>query len=424
MSVSPPNRYKSRVFNAVSQQYRQFLDRCDRAGRQIRLTASHATQILLYPFYVLLQGTRLIGKHLKAQTNIGIPQLNDAVKTQNSDANESISEILQTLAPTAPQIKLQGIANRLDTQELVLVTSPNQTLYPLPSSQKKYLQKQIINALKPAAWKTPHLQPAIPAMGLILPVYCVLSQAMGWVQASPIAVRMNLFGESALAHVEPTSELDSAVVISAKSSHNSPTQLTAEYPRYSIQKIIKAAIHYFLNKPMAELNGVEEQYPSVFTSQENAGKIAADEKYYSILPQPERKTPQLTSGIWQRMQHSSFPLFVGIGVGGFLVAASLGKYILEEGDPELKQQLTSAEGLTTDEKDDIDNVIITSRQFTTVKLQPAYLEIVTDNIETTVTSVEYIKHPLVKLLEWLDKVMLSVEESFLRVRNWITTKIN
>ncbi|MGB3535466.1 MAG: hypothetical protein WBA13_18355 [Microcoleaceae cyanobacterium] len=437
MSVSPPNHYKSRVFNAVSQQYRAFLDRCDkayaplrdRAGRQIRITASHATQILLYPFYVLLQGTRLIGKQLKAQTNIGIPQLNDTVKTQNSDANELIEEILHRLAPTTPQIKLQGIANRLDTQELVLVTSPNQTLYPLPPSQQKNIQKQIIKILKPASGKTPQLQPAIPAMGLILPVYCVLSQATGWVQASPIAVRMNLFGESTLAQVETISDINSAVIPSA---HSTP-QLIAESSPSSIQGLIKAAIHYFFNKPIAELNGIEEQYPSILTSAENAGAIAGDEKYYSILPQAEQKTPQPTSGIWQRMQHSSFPLFAGIGVGGFLVAASLGKYILEEEtkispvkltNPNILTQHPPEGGLT---KANVSGKIesnINAMQLEAARLQPAYSEIATDNIETTVTSVEYIKHPLEKLLEWLDGAIYWVEESFLKVQNWITAKIN
>jgi|GEM_PF-6274253 hypothetical protein len=423
MASASPNPYKSRIFNAVSQHYRQFLDGCDRAGRQIRLTASYATQILLYPLYVLLQGAGAIGKQLKAQVNIGLPQLKDFIKTEEATADQAIENILQTLAPTAPKIQLQGIANRLDTQELVMVAALTQTLYPLPQSQQKSIQQQITNALKPKSWKTPQLQPAIPAMGLVLPVYCVLSQAMGWVQASPIAVRMNLFGESALARIEPAIEEKLAVVVAPQSFPNPTVSPTETTPGSSIQGLIQAAIHYFFKQSTLELNGVESQSQFVFPANEDVGK-----NYVSFLPQAEDETPKITSGIWQKMQHSSFPLFAGVGVGGFLVAAALGKYILEEESQQTRLQSPSfqamgVKGLTIDEKYDNSNGNTQSRQFTTAQLYPAYSEKATDYLEAPISSVEYVKHPLVNLLEWLDRAVFWIEESFLKLRNWIAAKI-
>jgi hypothetical protein len=428
MASASPNPYKSRIFNAVSQQYRQFLNRCDRAGRQIRLTASYATQILLYPLYVLLQGARVIGKQLKAQVNIGLPQLKDFVKTEEATADQAIEDLLKTLAATAPDIQLQGIANRLDTQELVLIAAPTQTVYPLPQSQQKNIQQHITNALKPQSWKTPQLQPAIPAMGLILPVYCVLSQAMGWVQASPIAVRMNLFGESALARVEPTTKEKLAVFVEPQFSSNLSDAPKANAPGSYIQGLIQAAIHYFLNQSTLEFNGVKAQSQPVFPANEKAGLLNSGENSVSLLPQTEDETPQLTSGIWQKMQHSSFPLFAGVGVGGFLVAATLGKYILEDQPQKTRVQSPSVQtfggqGLTIDEK--YDNSIENNqlRQFTTVGLEPAYSENTTDYLETPISSVEYVKHPLVNLLEWLDRAVFWIEESFLKLRNWIAANI-
>jgi hypothetical protein len=265
-------------------------------------------------------------------------------------------------------------------------------------------------------------------MGLILPVYCVLSQAMGWVQASPIAVRMNLFGESALAHVEPTTKEKLAVIVDPQFSSNLSAAPTANAPASSIQGFIQAAIHYFFNQSTLELNGVETQDQSVFPAQENAGQLNSDEKSFSLLPQTEDETPQLTSGIWQKMQHSSFPLFAGMGVGGFLVAATLSKYILEEESQQTHVQppafqTVGTQGLTIDEKYGTGNSNIQPRQFTTVGLEPAYSENTTDYLETPISSAEYVKHPLVNLLEWLDRAMYWIEESFLQLRNWIAAKI-
>jgi hypothetical protein len=40
-------------------------------------------------------------------------------------------------------------------------------------------------------------------------------------------------------------------------------------------------------------------------------------------------------------------------------------------------------------------------------------------IETQVTTVEYVKHPLEKMLEWLDRLMFWIEEQVLRLWNWV-----
>lgn len=432
MAVPSPNTYKSRIFNTVSQQYRQFLDGCDRTFRQVRLTASHATQILLYPLYVLIQGAKMVGKQLKAHTNIGIPQLNDSPQTTDT----TVEDLLQTLS--LPNIQVQGIASRLDNHQFVLVAANTQTLHPLNPSQQQKIQQQIKNTLKQNSKKTeilPPLQPAIPAMGLVLPVYCMMSQAMGWVQASPIAMRMNLFGESALAKVEPISQESTVVVFDAKSSQNSIMSDEDNTSRSSTQGLIQAAIRYFFNSNPTQINRIEEQYDRVLDSTENLSAITGNEKQVSILPQSQ------TSGIWQKMQHSSFPLFAGIGVGGFLVAASLSQYILEDKPKATQVKFTPAStpcppplntqvqwqsplGLTNPEiHGKSESIISKQRQLEGALLQPAYSEKDPKILDTPVTAVEYVKHPLEKLLEWLDGAMYWVEESFLKLRSWIVSRI-
>ncbi|MGB3402658.1 MAG: hypothetical protein WBA77_08200 [Microcoleaceae cyanobacterium] len=442
MAAPSPNPYKSRIFNTVSQQYRQFLDGCDtatarlrqRTFRQVRLTTSYATQILLYPIYVLIQGAKRVGKQLKAQTNIGIPQLNDSPHSTDI----TVEDILPTL--TSP-VQVQGIASRLDTQQLVLVAANTQTLHPLTASQQQTLQQQIKNTLQKNSKKTsyfPALQPAIPAMGLILPVYCMLSQAMGWVQTSPVAMGLNLFGESALAKVEPISPDNTSVVSSTEFSQNSTISDLDSQSQSKIQGLIQAAIRYFYNPD--DLNSVDEQYYPVLDASENLSAIAGNEKQVSILPQSQNQTAQLSLGIWQRMQHSSFPLFAGIGVGGFLIAATVGQYIFEDEAIASKVKLTDSQtpiqppsnpqtewnsplGLTSVENYGKKSIIEIDKQLEGARLQPAYSEGSPEILETPVTAVEYVKHPLEKLLEWLDGAMYWVEESFLKLRNWMVSRI-
>jgi hypothetical protein len=441
MAAPSPNPYKSRIFNTVSQQYHQFIVARDRTLRQVRLSASHATQLLLYPIYVLIQGAKMVGKQLKAQTNIAIPQLNNFPQATQT----TVEDILQTL--TSPDIQIQGIASRLDTQQIVLVASQTQTLHPLNLSQQQTIQQQIKNTLKQNSKKIsyfPPLQPAIPAMGLILPVYCMLSQAMGWVQASPVAMRMNLFGESALAKIE-TLEQDNTSLISLSEFSQTSTIISPQPSSESKnQGLIQAAIRYFYNRDY--LNSADKQYYPVLNTTENLSAIAGNENPVSVLPSSQNQTPaQLSVGIWQKMQHSSFPLFAGIGVGGFLVAATIGQYILEDEAKASTVKLTdsqtsisqtaiqppantSAEWNSPQRLTKIGNhgnlpLIEIDRQLEGALLQPAYSEEWPEILDTPVTAVEYIKHPLEKLLEWLDGAMYRIEESFLKVRNWIVSRI-
>ncbi len=324
MASASPNPYKSRIFNTVSQKSRQLLDQCDRLGRQVRLTASRATQVVLYPLYVLLQGVRVMGRQLKAQVNQGIPQLEQFVKS-----NEAV-------------------------------------------------------------------KPTLPAMGFVIPVYCSLAQVMGWVQASPIAVRMNLFGESALVHV---AEVEENALAGTSPSLSSTIQPQAQSPLNSIQNLIWAAIDYFLNYPSSLLmKGFEEPSQTV------------------LPPKEDSKAPQLTSGILQDMQQSSFPLFAGIGVGGFLVAATLTQYLCEDEPLEQVAEHFEPLGLT---KEPESAMYLSSPVGTITANSVNSGQTSNENLEIPVTSAEYIKHPLVLVLEWVDQTVYWLEESLIKLWDWI-----
>jgi hypothetical protein len=107
------------------------------------------------------------------------------------------------------RVKVQGVASLLENRRLVLVTAQNQLLDILTSEQQSHLRQRIIwevagywrqvreflaihqkpvSPLPPPVVDRPHLLPPVRAF----------YQLMGWVQTGPVAISINLFKEFAL----------------------------------------------------------------------------------------------------------------------------------------------------------------------------------------------------------------------------------
>ncbi|MEG3932009.1 hypothetical protein QT990_12305 [Microcoleus sp. T3_B1] len=70
--------YQSRLLNFISKQSRQVADNCDRTWRQIKEATLTATQILLYPAYLLVQSSRLLGRQLRESSQkVDLPELQE-----------------------------------------------------------------------------------------------------------------------------------------------------------------------------------------------------------------------------------------------------------------------------------------------------------------------------------------------------------
>jgi hypothetical protein len=70
--------YQSRLLNFISKQSRQVADNCDRAWRQIKQTTLSATQILLYPAYLLVQSSRMLSRQLRESSQkVDLPELQE-----------------------------------------------------------------------------------------------------------------------------------------------------------------------------------------------------------------------------------------------------------------------------------------------------------------------------------------------------------
>ncbi|MEG4325709.1 hypothetical protein [Microcoleus sp. herbarium5] len=82
--------YQSRLLNFISKQSRQVADNCDRTWRQIKETTLTATQILLYPAYLLVQSSRLLGRQLRESSQkVDLPELQEFGGDENPDGQQN-----------------------------------------------------------------------------------------------------------------------------------------------------------------------------------------------------------------------------------------------------------------------------------------------------------------------------------------------
>ena len=78
--------YQSRLLNFISKQSRQVADNCDRTWRQIKEATLTATQILLYPAYLLVQSSRMLGRQLRESSQkVDLPELQEFGGDENPD---------------------------------------------------------------------------------------------------------------------------------------------------------------------------------------------------------------------------------------------------------------------------------------------------------------------------------------------------
>ncbi len=199
--------YQSRLLNFISKQSRQVADNCDRTWRQIKQGTLTATQILLYPAYLLVQSSRMLGRQLRESgQTVDLPELQEFGGDENPDLpqnwwggeiseesslakpSQRIAQILnlaenllnssqkattlarfpllanpaidlsgktakhqttsvleKSLASTqlTPQVKVEGIASFMPARTLVLIGSENQILDILTPQQQELLENRL-----------------------------------------------------------------------------------------------------------------------------------------------------------------------------------------------------------------------------------------------------------------------------------------
>ncbi|MEQ8957010.1 MAG: hypothetical protein RLP02_03660 [Coleofasciculus sp. C2-GNP5-27] len=258
MSASTPGRYRSRLFNLINHHSRRLIDRGERAIRHLKVAAVWGTQILLYPIYMVVQASLTAGRQLSAEAKTGWIRLKALTQSQPPEQPPAVDTPIQRvlkeveilplpepsqwkrLQPVGDQesqttfstrrlkpqlhkqnlptqvsqssrVEIQGVATLLATQTLVLVSVANEILDILtPEQQHKlaariswelanlYRQWRLVDNVKASRVQRQLSHLAKPS--LFLPVR-LFWQLMAWVQTSPVAIAINLFGESTLVPV-------------------------------------------------------------------------------------------------------------------------------------------------------------------------------------------------------------------------------
>lgn len=243
MPSSPSRPYKSKLFNFVNRQSLELRDSLVRVVRHLRVMYEWGTQILVYPLYLFVQASRTVRQQL-GQTVEEISSEDKEISSFPLNSDRPLNKVLQKIEPwldssqfllgkevtqtetdnsnLARQFTIKGIASVLDSCCLVLVKSNNQTVDLLSPSQQKIIQK-LIQVETANYWydrrfklaqsrKTPGLISSFSTNPQnVLPPVRWFWQRMRWMQTSPIATRLNLFGESFL-RVRIEHQLVSSVV--------------------------------------------------------------------------------------------------------------------------------------------------------------------------------------------------------------------
>ncbi|NES80934.1 MAG: hypothetical protein F6K10_05755 [Moorea sp. SIO2B7] len=273
MSSPPTSPYKSRLFNFLNRQFLHLNDRLGRSVRHLKVAAEWGVQIMIYPVYALVQTGRMAARQFKQKVeHTQLPQSTAETKQKQEAPTtaQAIERVLKSVEPWLSQFPslisnqesfileslakahdnsiiqpdttiqnsidqssnkqqlkgasiIRGVATCLETRNLVLVTTDNQIVNLLTPIQQQKLQQRIIweianyrrekrlaqIAAKPDGRFLPIIQGSSPKV--LLPVR-LFWQVMSWMQTSPIAITINLFGESKLttpltAHLPENSDL-------------------------------------------------------------------------------------------------------------------------------------------------------------------------------------------------------------------------
>ncbi|MBD1808079.1 hypothetical protein H6F98_21865 [Microcoleus sp. FACHB-SPT15] len=262
MPPAHPGRYQSRLFNFLNRQSIKFTAQCDRAVRQLKVTAVWGAQIVLYPLYLAVQSGLSAGRQLSSAAQAGFPQIKALTQSQPKQetppaADTPIQRVLcevntlfesepdellasspsflsvtstQELAKTDKQPTteneqltaaiaaqplsgecgmIQGVATQLETRTLVLVTVQNQIFDILtPQQQQKLASRiswEVADLLR--QWRlaiaskshTPQRLANLDQPRVFLPVR-LFWNLMAWVQSSPVAIAANVFQEATLVY--------------------------------------------------------------------------------------------------------------------------------------------------------------------------------------------------------------------------------
>ncbi len=202
--MSSTGPYKSKVFNFLNRQSLRWGDRLTQAGRRLKITLEWGVQIAAYPLYLLVQTTRVAGRQFAAQQQKKALQ---EAQSQTEPASTNVASLILAAQPDdTTQTELQGIACTLENKKIVFVDIHNQAHQPEQSQDKLekiisfHLSELNLQQRKQQQLErvvSPRILPPVQAHRphTLLPIRWFLA-GIHWLEQSPVAIAIDLFGES------------------------------------------------------------------------------------------------------------------------------------------------------------------------------------------------------------------------------------
>ncbi|MBN3958875.1 hypothetical protein [Nostoc sp. NMS8] len=393
-----------------------------------------------------------------------------SIITENQAGSINPLQLENSLQQHLPIVR--GIATNLMNRNLVLVTADNEILDILTSQQQTKLEERIINEVA-KYWQYWRLIIAQKETQQLLPqIDQLLAKLTGGNTAkTPVLAegipkdllntdRLLTFIDIAFAKLEsnalvPVQERSQEIVQVAQSQLNiflygkeqlavrgeiSPNADGLETHTLNIQALIEAALNYFFgvgNKKILKATTNEERLP---------GKLFSSRLRKALSKSPQLENQDLTDDPWLTLndlfgdtetiadksvtlsQRTNPALIPSLSVEHFpqknlsVKQPKFGSGLVQRKQPTnnlaLRQKTSGKIASAKQTRTSISQTKSESRKGEMLKQQfhqSSEVEAQPDWIETKATLTGYEKHPLEQLLEWLDYVMLWLEERFVRI---------
>ncbi len=457
MDSSNHQPYKSKLFNFFNRRSSQWRDRLMRSAQYLRVGVEWSLQILIYPIYLMIQAGRATAKQLKLGfTAQALPTAKKKTVSSPSKVDQPLSRVFKetehclieskTKQKTQHQpnhktpVMIQGMASEIESHDLVLVAENNTVIDILSEGQQKHLKKYI--RLETANYwydfKHNHKHnveptfPFSPKNDHVLPPIRWFWQLMGWMQTGTLATSLDLFGESSLVPITPKHTITnlstdlhiSQQEYSAELLHLSPPihqklqQLRKHIKQKSseslnidnedpfrIEFLIYAAVDYFFNQVIPHQqftsNSSPQQLQLSTVSAQGFEAEKIDDPWLSY-DDVHQEVSSININIPSPVQSSS----------AFLSQSEPPSHQRKKHFKKRKKrranpsnnQLPPNKKLSSLEKKKNKKKSITLKSNHKIDKKSSYW------IDTEVKTTGYVKHPLVRVLEWLDSAIHWLEK--------------
>ncbi len=260
--------YKSRLFNFLNRQKIRFTNQLGITLRHLQLVTETGVKILLYPVYIIVRTSISVRRLLQSQA----ASSTEFELTTESDSQSSATQISISRDKISAE---DDLWLEFEDNNLAIDISKTDALSTLAASEKA------TSGLSLKRQNNSQMNPPIR----------FFQKMLDWVKTSPVATRLNLFGEASIVPSSPVNETVSQPeknsffpnlfdLLGLRSSNRSQlannshfnisTTESSEQDSFAIQVLIRRAIAYFFGSKQQLLSGKNQKVLPSTESQEKA----------------------------------------------------------------------------------------------------------------------------------------------------------